>query len=199
MMQSTTTAASLIDEVIEGMGLFAPPPRAFFRNTMNECMTRLYTELVREAGVQTLAVAGAFLPFTSILSPTGVPVQREDILAVYADGHQARVLRSDLFDLTVSDKRNFFALDDMGIMLAFPARILRVRYLLRPPLCTAQNEDSYLIPLSPEFMPLLRARLLGEGYKAANEDALAAKWLSEYNQALDGFAAYLETRKGKEA
>lgn len=198
MMQSDVTAASLLDEVIEGMGLFSPPSRDFFRGTMNECLSRLYTELVRDVRTQTASGGGAYLPFDRIETPTGTKVRREDVLAVYADGHQARYLRADLHDLPSSEKRNFFALDDTGVILAFPAGAIRVCFLLRPALCTKENEATYKIPLSPEFMPLLRARLLGEGYKNAGEDALAAKWLEEYNHALDGFAAYLATRKVKE-
>lgn len=199
MMHSEISAATLLDRVIAGMGMFTPPSRDFFRDTMNECLTRLYTELVRESAWRTISIGGAYVPFERILSPTGVPVEREDILAVYADGKQARYLRSDLHDLTPDTKKNFFAPDDTGILLAFPAAVVRVCFLLRPPICTAQNETTYMLPLPREFVPLLRARLLGEGYKMAGEDALAAKWLEEYNQALEGFAAYLATRRIREA
>ena len=68
---------------------------------------------------------------------------------------------------------------------------MRAVFLLRPPLCDEENEEEYEIPLAPEFLPLLTARLFGEGYKAANEDELAAKWLSEYNGRLEDLAAYL--------
>jgi hypothetical protein len=37
---------------------------------------------------------------------------------------------------------------------------------------------------------MLAARLRGEAYKLANEDALAAKWLSDYNAQLDDFKAF---------
>ena len=199
MMHASLTAASLFDDVLEAMGLFSPPPRSFFRDVLNECLTRLYTELVCESHTQTLSVNGQYLPYESLHSPTGTPVRREDILAVYADERQARHLRADLHGLASdAEKENFFATDEGGVCLALPAATLRVRFLLRPPLCTEENEASYAIPLYAEFMPLLRARLLGEGYKEAGEDALAAKWLAEYNHALDGFAAYLATRKVKE-
>ncbi len=198
MMHSEITAATLLDRAIAGMGMFSPPSRDFFRDTMNECLSRLYTELVKETRAQTMPANGAYLSFESIPTVSGAKVRREDVLAVYADGRQARYLRADLHDLTPSTKRNFFALDDTGILLAFPANTVRVCYLVRPALCTEENEATYKIPLPLEFIPLLRARLLGEGYKMAGEDDLAAKWLEEYNRDLDGFAAYLATRKVKE-
>ena len=69
---------------------------------------------------------------------------------------------------------------------------IRIIYNARPALKRADNDafGNEEIYIPPEFLPMLAARLRGEAYKLANEDALAAKWLSDYNAQLDDFKAF---------
>ena len=45
-----------------------------------------------------------------------------------------------------------------------------------------------------EFIDIIKAKLRGEAYKLANEDALAAKWLQDYNAQLQDFAAWVQDK-----
>lgn len=191
MMESNTIAAALLSEVIEGLSLYAPPPRGFFRDVLNECLSRLYTEVVLERAITDLPLEGCVLSLADIPSPTGTPVRGEDILSVSLDGRGARYLCPDQLSVAAGVDAPYYTIEEDAILLSREGRVARVCFVLRPPLCTEENEETYRIPLFSEFMPMLTARLLGEGYRAANEDALAAKRLEEYNHRLDGFVSYL--------
>lgn len=47
------------------------------------------------------------------------------------------------------------------------------------------------VPLPYEFVELVRCKLRGEAYKLINDDALAAKWIGEYNTLLENFKVYI--------
>lgn len=197
MMHSVKTAAALLDETTAALGLFSPPSRDFFRDVLNECLCRLYTDVVREVVSVTHTVEGGAIPLAALAAPTGVAVREEDVLSVYVDGHYARYLLPCDFSVAGGLKAPYYTLEGDRLLFNREAGQARVSFVLRPMLCTEENEGTYEIPLSPEFLPLLTARLFGEGYKAANEDELAAKWLSEYNARITDLAAYL--RMAREA
>lgn len=56
-----------------------------------------------------------------------------------------------------------------------------------------QTEDERTVPLPYEFTELVRCKLRGEAYKLINDDALAAKWIGEYNTLLENFKVYIST------
>jgi hypothetical protein len=70
------------------------------------------------------------------------------------------------------------------------AIVLIVR--LRPALKGENSADEVALP--PEFVDLATARMRGEIYKIANEDGLAAKWLSDYNSQLESFKIWAAKR-----
>ncbi len=200
MMHATKTAGALLDEVTGALGLFAPPTRDFFRDVLNECLCRLYTDVIREGVSVSHTVAGGCIPLSAVTSPSGVAAREEDVLSVYVNGHYARYLLPCDFMLASGLKAPYYTVDGERILFNYETGGARVVFVLRPMLCTEENEGAFEIPLPPEFLPLLTARLYGEGYKAANEDELAAKWLAEYNERVSDFAAYLRmARAAKEA
>lgn len=59
---------------------------------------------------------------------------------------------------------------------------------------TIEYEYSFgdgVVPLPYEFTELVRCKLRGEAYKLINDDALAAKWIGEYNTLLENFKVYI--------
>jgi hypothetical protein len=197
MMHASKKAAALIDEATAAMGLFSPPDRAFFRDVMNECLTRLYTDVVCESARVSLAPTEGRVPLSQILSPSGAAVREEDVLSVSLDGIDARYLAPDRTAAATGASAPFYTVTGGAIMPLSPARDVCVCFLVRPPLCEEEGEADYEIPLSLEFLPLLFARLCGEGYRRAGEDALAAKWLADYNHRLTDFAAYMAAAKAR--
>ena len=56
---------------------------------------------------------------------------------------------------------------------------------------TSGNFGTEHVKVPAEFIELVSAKLRGEACKLANEDALAAKWLSDYNVLLETFKTWI--------
>ena len=75
---------------------------------------------------------------------------------------------------------------------------MKILYFVRPEVKTVSENDeidSKNVMLPPEFLDIARAKLRGEAYKIANEDVLAAKWLSDYNVLLENFKEWIKQRQ----
>lgn len=59
-----------------------------------------------------------------------------------------------------------------------------------------ENNDR-TIPLPFSFLELVTSKLRGEIYKLLNEDEQSAKWLNDYNNLLENFKIYIQSRKEK--
>jgi len=68
-------------------------------------------------------------------------------------------------------------------------------YLVRPIVKTTAVSGNVMVPY--EFIDLITAKLRGEAYKLCNEDAVAAKWLNDYNALLESFKQWLAIRQAK--
>ncbi len=194
MFSASVTVAQLLDSVIDGIGLFLPQDRAFYRDTLNECLCRLYTELIAEVRSMNVFAAGDLIQLSSLSPiPDAAPIREQDVCGVSATGKRLYYLPPAQFDMR--DDRGFYTVQDGAVRLSLPdlpRNNLALFYLVCPMHFNADNEDTP-VPFPDEFLPLLRAKLRGEAFRLANEDALAAKWLGEYNTLLDEFRLYLET------
>jgi hypothetical protein len=87
--------------------------------------------------------------------------------------------------------------DNLGFNSPYMTKELKIIYLARPKLKTIEEgeevvEGNVMMPV--EFIDLVKAKLRGEAYKLANEDALAGKWLNDYNILLENFKVWCENR-----
>ena len=72
---------------------------------------------------------------------------------------------------------------DVGYNAKKPVSEMTIVYFARPAVKTSNQPGNVMVPY--EFTDLVRAKLRGEAYKLCNEDAVAAKWLSDYNSVCD--------------
>lgn len=118
----------------------------------------------------------------------------EDIHAVYADGKQ--LIRTTLTSGAVFPNAYYKELDSLGMNISGKPDEIKVVYLVRPAPKDADvltDNDTVKVPV--EFIDLVTAKLRGEAYKLSNEDALAAKWLNDYNIRLETFKAWVEGKQ----
>jgi hypothetical protein len=72
---------------------------------------------------------------------------------------------------------------------------MTIVHIVKPALVTVTSHGNIsegvnvMVPI--EFIDLVKSKLRGEAYKLANEDALAAKWLNDYNTLLETFRAWI--------
>ena len=186
MFGSTCTAAALLDGVIEELALLTPPSRTALRDALNECLTRLYTEIIREERRAYATPNGLRVMLASLSTPSGcASVREEDISSAWSGDRQLRFLPPTMLSLGGT---GYYTLQDGALILSDAADgdRLAIDYIARPLRFTAENEDD-TIPFPEEFLSLLRCRVRGEGCRLAGEDTAAAKWLGEYNTALSEF------------
>ena len=82
--------------------------------------------------------------------------------------------------------------------IAYYYDILSFIYFVRPTLKTVNSSDvvgSGNVMLPVEFIDLAKAKLRADAYKIANEDALAAKWIADYNVLLENFKAWMDGKR----
>lgn len=191
MFQAAITVGTLIDSVVEGMGLYTEIDRAAYRDVLNECLATLYIDVIDERAVCIAKSVEGVITYKSITVPTGQSAPRAaDIRAVLYRDRPLQYLPPDKFHLVVTADGDFYTLKADGIHLT-PTRSttdLQVSYTVRPQRYGAGDEGA-AVPFPNEYLSLLRAKLRGEAYKLANEEAFAAKWLGEYNNSLAAFAA----------
>lgn len=120
------------------------------------------------------------------------PVRFEDIHAVYADDVQ--MIKSTLSSGTIFYDAYFKEENKLGLHFSKIPNNLSLVYTVRPVLKTVGNISTERVKVPAEFIDLVKAKLRGEAYKLANEDALAAKWLNDYNILLDTFREWVLSR-----
>lgn len=191
MFQASITVKQLIDDVADGMGLYTEIDRAVYRDILNECLCQLYSDVVDERGMSEAVSRDGVIAYRDLPVPTGqAGIRAADVRGVFYRHQPLLCLPPDKFPIVTTADGNFYSLMADGIHLT-PTRstvVLQVAYTVRPQRVGATDENA-AVPFPNEYLSLLRAKLRGEAYKLANEDAFAAKWLGEYNNGLAAFAA----------
>ncbi len=191
MFFAAITIGTLIDSVIDGMGLYTELDRSVYLDILNETLANLYRDVIDERAYARVKSIEGKIAYKAITVPIGQAAPGAiDIRGVLYQDIPLQYLPPDKFALVVTADGNFYTLKEDGIHL-IPTRStieLQVLYTVRPQRFGAGDENA-AVPFPNEYLSLLRAKLRGEAYKLANEDGFAAKWLGEYNHSLTAFAA----------
>lgn len=198
MTHSTTTVAALLDTATADLGLYKMPSRETFRVYLNDCLARLFSEYIAERACLSLDGQGSEIPFSTLTGALGAPVCCEDVIAVvYEGGVSAAYLTPDAFAAVGSGAGvPTYTLTDTALRLSAGAAGATLVYTLRPKRY-GEAEEGEPLPLPEEHLPLLAAYVRGEAYKSVNDDALAAKWLGEYNGRLVQLGRYLDDLRAR--
>lgn len=179
-------------------------PDSYFIDWLNHVEQTLYDNVIKEEEVASYSVpAGSgdskgFRFYSAEYDDIdqNAPVRFEDIVSVTFVGRGLTKVSMD-----IGEKRLFpycyYREGEVSFKCYIPeaAGTLILIYTVRPTPKTITNITTQNIMVPPEFLDLVRAKLRGEAYKFANEDALAAKWLNDYNQQLEYFRAWIASNK----
>ena len=153
----------------------------------------MYTEVIKEQ--KKVVLEPPFANNTidvSKLSEDGENAPRfEDIHAVYADYTQ--LIKSTVTTGVILPHTYFKIADKLGFNTTVEENITII-YFVKPELINLEAIDDSEVMIPTEFIDLATAKLRGEAYKLANEDALAAKWLNDYNVHLETFKAWIVSK-----
>lgn len=168
-------------------------PNKTYVEWLNSLQQLLYTEIIKEQRKITIKSAPLSpISLSLITVGNGENTPRfEDIHAIYADNTQ--LIKSTLTSGVIFPNTFFKDNNDIGYHTTTVPEELTIVYVVKPALVTVTEDDeindvNVMVPI--EFIDLVKAKLRGEAYKLANEDAIAAKWLNDYNVLLETFRAW---------
>lgn len=179
-------------------------PDMYFVDWLNYVEQTLYDNVIKEENAASYSVPAdtgddkGFRFYSAEYDDIdqNAPVRFEDIVSVtFATRGLTKV------SMNTGEKKLFpycyYREGEESFKCYIPATIgtLVVVYTVRPTPKTITNIATQNIMVPPEFLDLVRAKLRGEAYKFANEDALAAKWLNDYNQQIEYFRAWIASNK----
>ncbi len=215
MYDSKITVKSLIDEMESEVDIAVDLPVAFYINSINTAEQMLYSDIIKEYAVYGMNADDSPIDLSKIRRDEKCDYMRfEDIYTVYACDHKnseeheadERVKVTDgyefndyqLMKTTLSSGVIFgdtWYSDGGKLCVNTDKKHIKLVYFIRPSLKTAETAETDTIALPPEFIDLIKCRLRGEMYKAVNEDALAAKWINDYNAWIENFSSWISSRQ----
>ena len=140
-------------------------------------------------------------------------VRFDDIAYIYANGVElirttpasvrvfpnsyARSLYDDKLAVIAIDERTYEAKPDSTETMPDDSVYLNVVFYRRPEVIRADGNtfSGGNVRLPREFIDLAKTKVRGDVYMTANEDALAAKWINEYNALLESFKMWVAARE----
>ena len=185
MYDSKVIAKNVIDDVIAEADIALSIPVTTYLRWLNELEQNLYGAIVRGQKRETVTGANGEIPVTC---------DPADIISIYHEGDALAKTTSELLSLMANS--NFYAINGTKVESLYGDVEYDVYCIERPEIKTEQNYSTETVKLPVEFLELAYSKLRGEGYKLANEDGLAAKWLNDYNALLSDFVIWHGQRKG---
>lgn len=190
MFSSNCTANELTRRVQDELGYANSPDRSFFYGVLNDCLARLYTEVIAEKRRLTANAKNGKANLAAVTPPENcAPIREQDVCAAWNGDRQLRFLPSSMFSL---GGKGYYTVEDGCLCLGDPedGETLEIAVILRP-LPFGEENGNTPIPFPDEFISLLACRMRGEALRLSGEDGEAAKWLGEYNALLDEFKLWL--------
>lgn len=195
MFDSGISVKSLIEELKNTeVDIALEIPDKTYAEWLNSLQQLLYTEIIKEQKRATVSEwENNLVDITSIKGEKENTPIFEDVYAVYTDDG-TQLIKSTVASGVIFPNTFFRITDKLGFNTRETPKHLTIVYFVRPALITTTShgnitDANVMVPI--EFIDLVKAKLRGEAYKLANEDSIAAKWLSDYNILLETFKAWI--------
>ena len=190
MFDSGISVKDLVDELKEEVDIALEIPDTAYAGWLNSLQQLLYSEIMKEQkkAVVELSEDGVI----SLSSPLGTDENRtrfEDIYAIYANGKQ--LMKTTLTSGKIFPDTFYKINNNVGINATPVPTEVEIIYIVKPVLVKNIDDENVKVMVPVEFIDLVKAKLRGEAYKLVNEDAIAAKWLNDYNMLLETFKAWI--------
>lgn len=193
MFNSGKSVSELITELRDEVDIALEIPTSTYLLWLNGIEQLCYSEIIKEQREAKVLNPTTPISMDSItVSEEEAPIRFEDVYAVYADGVQ--LMKTTLASGTIFPDTFYKHNDDLGINIPYQTRELKIIYIARPKVKTAE-EGNVMMPI--EFIDLVKAKMRGEAYKLVNEDAMAGKWLNDYNMMLENFKTWCSNRSSQ--
>lgn len=205
MFDSGISAKDLVAQLKDEADVAVPISNLSYIQWLNSLEQLIYTEIIQEQGkIEVKSGSRPYIEIDTLTVPSGESsIRFEDVYAVYVDFGIHYDVMPQLIKSTLASGNVFYNVyykdgNNIGYRLKEPPNGFTIIYIVRPALKTVTSNDvidSGNVMLPVEFIDLAKAKLRGEAYKLANEDALAAKWLNDYNVLLENFKTWMAAKQ----
>ena len=193
MFNSGIKVTDLIEQINSEADIALDIPDESYVQWLNSLQQLLYTEVIKEQKKVVLEPPfGSSLIEMSDLAESGEndPIF-EDIHAVYSG--EIQLIKSTVASGVIFPYTYFKFTNKLGFK-ADVDKPITIIYFVKPELINPNAMSKSYVMLPIEFIDIVTAKLRGEAYKLANEDALAAKWLNDYNILVETFKAWIASK-----
>ena len=193
MFDSGKTVSDLITEIKDEADIALEIPDATYIGWLNELEQLCYTEIIKEQ--REIDINNPTSPISVkdlIVSEDEAPIRFEDVYTIYAD--YVQLSKTTLASGYVFPDTFFKSNNDIGFNFDGLIRDMKIIYFAKPKVKTSAD-GKVMLPI--EFMYMVKAKLRGEAYKLVNEDALASKWLNDYNVAIENFKTWCSNKSSQ--
>ena len=196
MFYSGITVKKLIDSIKDEADIAPVVNDDNYIHWINALEQMLYSEIIKEQGEYMFTVTNSEYDLTKINEDYDAEeqVRFEDIVAVYAniDDENIQLKKSTVATGDILPNCYFKYDNYICFSKGIPdGTEIEIIYNKRPKISTDTSKE---IMLPMEFIELMKSKVRGEAYKLANEDALAAKWLNDYNVLLETFKVWVSDK-----
>ncbi|MCK9477995.1 MAG: hypothetical protein M0R40_00650 [Firmicutes bacterium] len=198
MFDSGIAASAFVSGLKNEIDIALPISNKTYIEWLNALEQLLYTEFIREQ-CKIILANETEIDIESVTVPAEENnIRFEDIYTVFVDDVQlmkSTIVNPDIFVGIYYKQGKKLCVKTETV----PEEII-IYYFVKPALKTVNASDVIQtgnVMLPYEFIDIVGAKLRGEAYKLANEDANAAKWLNDYNALLESFKAWALSRQSK--
>lgn len=184
MFDSNIKADKFIEDLQLEIDVALDIPKETYMEWLNSLEQMLYSEIIKEQKSIVLKV-----PDGGVVDLKDIGFRFEDIHAVFSGDTQ--LIKTTLTSGAIFPQCYFKKDNNLSVNL--DGDEIKIIYFVRPEIKVIDDNEvvSGNVMLPVEFIDLAKTKLRGEAYKLANEDALAAKWLNDYNVLLETFKAWI--------
>ncbi len=193
MFDSGKKVSELITEIQAETDIAIEIPESTYIDWLNALEQLCYTEIIKEQ--REIEIKNPISPIsisTLTVSADEAPIRFEDIYTIYADFVQ--LAKTTLTSGYVFPNTFFKKNNDIGFSVDALVRDMKIIYFAKPKVKTSVD-NNVMLPI--EFIDMVKAKLRGEAYKLANEDALASKWLNDYNVMIENFKTWCNNKSSQ--
>lgn len=204
MYNSGITVASFLSSIRNEADISIEIPQFVLTNAVNIVEQFVYSEILNEyvcKEIEYSSITDDTIDVFEALTPTIAGcdgAKFDDIVKVFAD--DVELEKTGIIGSINFPEKDMYYNDfdgNLKLILNFVPKTIKVVTRLRPEIVTNDNVATKTIMLPLEFIDIAFARARGEAYKIANEDGLAAKWLTDYNAQLESFKIWSDSRNNR--
>lgn len=206
MFDSGIKASDLIEQLSNEVDVSLPISKDTYAAWLSSTEQVLYSAFIKDVRkmIKTPQEPPNALGITKIdlsdssINPEQDRIRFEDVRAVYYGDLQ--LLKSTAITASIVPNTWYKSNDDIKDKMLFchtaekTKKSITICYTVRPAIKKYSDSGTLdsTVKVPFEFIDLIKSKLRGEAYKLANEDALAAKWLNDYNAYLQDFQIWLK-------